>query len=86
MRKITTLTGKNIPRLSVARGGEPDPDGVINRLIDHMMDGTEGHYLPNQWYLSDVDPVTDKFTITPIAVEDFTRVCDDMGLKLRDEK
>jgi hypothetical protein len=86
MKRITTLTGKNIPRLSVARGGWP---GDVKNFIPK--EGVAGARIG-------IDPRTGELiagfhpkTGRPIKptkrqVRDFTRVCDDMGLKLRDEK
>lgn len=66
MKKVVTLTGKNLPRLSVAKPGWPEHNGAI---------AINGEWMPITVSASTI--------ITPQAVSDFTRVCDQTGLSER---
>jgi hypothetical protein len=66
MRKITTLTGKNLPRLAVAKPGWPSLHMPDDMVVVRNRDGDEaGDYRlvrhgdvagdPN-WTITDIDP------------------------------
>jgi hypothetical protein len=80
MKRITTLTDKNIPRLSVARGGEPVR---LRSFFDSLTPEQRKAALQYQGEENLGDPCFARNWTTEQARADFTRVCDDMGLKLR---
>lgn len=73
MRKVTTLTGKNLPRLAVAKPGWPE-----SRLM------TVDERIEMERLTAEIDSEV-KEILRQRAVADFTRVCDQTGLseKLR---
>lgn len=103
MRKVVTLTGKNLPKLSVAKPGWPERSINNHSEVERtdyaaqVIDLDFGDevlcafdYIPENHRLNQVimkraleRARSSKSDITPKALSDFTRVCDQTGLSER---